>query len=266
MEWDGGSAVQVAARIPAWVRPIASRRGRDYWCGRCRRGWCRRWYVAERGSTGQVVDTAAGKSIRAKKAEAKKAARKGDADEAWRRMGMRTLKKAVKQDLKCVTNSFGQVREFFARTPCKSLDRVLFGLGDDQGNSVVVSVAWVGFHTRGDARQFKRLDDVHGTGNVTHWPARCWDWPTSASPATTTNPARTARRPSSPRPSPRPGKSATRCSTPSPMWLCCCPAPDPPSTRRLDALLHRDPKRTSCLFRANRWPATCGVPHAVRRG
>lgn len=94
-------------------------------------------------------------------------ARKGNADEAWRRMGMRTLKKAVKQDLKCVTNSFGQVREFFARTPCKSLDRVLFGVGDDQDNSVVVSVAWVGFHTRGDARQFKRLDDVHGTGNVT---------------------------------------------------------------------------------------------------
>lgn len=119
------------------------------------------------GGAGQVVDTAAGQSIRAKKAEGRKAARKGDADEAWRRMGMRTLKKAVKQDLRCMTNSFGQVREFFARTPCKSLDRVLFGLGDDQGNSVVVSVAWVGFHTRGDARQFKRLDDVHGTGNVT---------------------------------------------------------------------------------------------------
>lgn len=118
-------------------------------------------------SAGRAVDTAAGKSISSKKAEGKKAARKGDADEAWRRMGMRTLKKAVKQDLKCVANSYGQVREFFARTPCKSLDRVLFGIGDDQGNSVVVSVAWVGFHTRGDARAFKRLDDVHGTGNVT---------------------------------------------------------------------------------------------------
>ncbi len=118
-------------------------------------------------ATGQAVDTAAGQSISAKKAEGKKAARKGNADEAWRRMGMRTLKKAVKQDLECVVNSFGQVRKFFARTPCKSLDRVLFGIGDDRGNSVAVSVAWVGFHTRGDAREFKRLDDVHGTGNVT---------------------------------------------------------------------------------------------------
>ena len=40
-------------------------------------------------------------------------------------MGMHTLKKAVKQDVKCV---------------------------------------WVGFHTRDDAWEFKRLDDVHGTG------------------------------------------------------------------------------------------------------
>ncbi|MGH3898136.1 MAG: hypothetical protein ACRDTA_07745 [Pseudonocardiaceae bacterium] len=118
-------------------------------------------------STGQAVDTAAGRSISAKKAEGKKAARNGNADEAWRRMGMRTLKKAVKQDVKCAANSFGHVREFFARTPCKSLDRMLFGIGDDQGNSVVVSIAWVSFHTRGDAREFKRLDDVHGTGNVT---------------------------------------------------------------------------------------------------
>lgn len=118
-------------------------------------------------SAGQSAGTTTGKSISAKKVEAKNAARRGDAGEAWRRMGMRTLKKAVKQDLECVANSFGQVREFFTRTPCKSLDRVLFGIGDDRGNSVVVSVAWVGFHTRGHAREFQRLDDVHGTGNIT---------------------------------------------------------------------------------------------------
>ena len=33
----------------------------------------------------------------------------------------------------------GEVREFFVRTPCKSLDLVLFGIVDDQGNSVMVS-------------------------------------------------------------------------------------------------------------------------------
>ncbi|HCT81465.1 MAG TPA: hypothetical protein DGT23_33820 [Micromonosporaceae bacterium] len=118
-------------------------------------------------ATGGAVDAAAGRSVSAKKVESKKSARKGDADEAWRRMGMRTLKKAVKQDLKCLANSFGQVREFFARTPCKSLERMLLGIADDRGNAVVVSVAWVGFHTRSNARDFKQLDDVHGTGNIT---------------------------------------------------------------------------------------------------
>lgn len=60
------------------------------------------------------------------------------------------------------------------RTPsgrCASTSSVprvnLFGINDDQGNSIVVSVTWVGFYTRGDAREFKRLDDVHGSGNVT---------------------------------------------------------------------------------------------------
>ncbi|HEX6360284.1 hypothetical protein [Actinophytocola sp.] len=66
-----------------------------------------------------------------------------------------------------MVNSFGQVREFFLRTPCASLDRVLLAAVDEQGNPIVVMVAWVGFRTRGDARRFKDLDDTHGTGNVT---------------------------------------------------------------------------------------------------
>ena len=104
-----------------------------------------------------------GKNISA----AKNGARKGDADQAWRRMGMRTLKKKAKQDLTCVASSFGQVRGFLVRHPCRSLERVLFAIGDDRGNVVVVSVAWVGFRTRRDAREFQRLEDVHGTGDIT---------------------------------------------------------------------------------------------------
>jgi hypothetical protein len=57
------------------------------------------------------------------------------------------------------------VREFFVRAPCTSLDRMLFGDGD--GNGVVVFVAWVGFRTSGHAQEFKRLDDVYGSGNIT---------------------------------------------------------------------------------------------------
>jgi hypothetical protein len=47
-----------------------------------------------------------------------------------------------------------------------SLDRALFAAVDEQGDLVVVSVAWVGFRTRGDARRFKEVVDVWGTGNV----------------------------------------------------------------------------------------------------
>jgi hypothetical protein len=81
-------------------------------------------------------------------------------------MGMRGVRKQVKQDLTCIANSFGQVREFFLRTPCTSLDRVLFAVDDGHGDLIVVSVAWVAFRTRGDARRFKDLDDTYGTGNV----------------------------------------------------------------------------------------------------
>jgi hypothetical protein len=118
-------------------------------------------------SGGGVVDSATAHNLSTKKAEGKKSARNGDANEAWRRMNMRTLKRAAKQDLQCLAHSFGQVREFFGRNPCKSLDRVLYGVGDDQGNTVVISVAWVSFRSRSDARAFKALDDVHGSGDVT---------------------------------------------------------------------------------------------------
>ena len=51
--------------------------------------------------------------------------------------------------------------------PCNSLDRTLFAIGDEQGNVAVVSVAWVGFRNRRDAGEFKKLIDVHGTGDIT---------------------------------------------------------------------------------------------------
>lgn len=117
-------------------------------------------------STGGSGSSAARQDLNAKKAEGRKSARKGNADDAWRRLNMRTLKKAAKQNLRCVSRSFGQVREFFVRTPCKSLDQALYAVADAQGHTVVISVAWVGFRSRGDAREFRALDDVHGTGDI----------------------------------------------------------------------------------------------------
>lgn len=118
------------------------------------------------GGASTTVDPV-GTNLTKAKSEGRKSARKGDADGAWRQVNMRTLKRAAKPALECVSHSFGQVRDHFARNPCKSLDRTLIAIGDERGNVAVVSVAWVGFRNRRDAGEFKKLIDVHGTGDVT---------------------------------------------------------------------------------------------------
>ncbi|MFD5827791.1 hypothetical protein [Lentzea sp. NPDC060358] len=118
------------------------------------------------GASTTAVDSASVNLGKAR-SEGKKSARKGDADGAWRQMNMRTLKRTTKQAVECVSHSFGQVRNHFARNPCTSLDRTLFAIGDDRGDVAVVSVAWVGFRNRRDAGGFKKLIDVHGTGDIT---------------------------------------------------------------------------------------------------
>ena len=118
------------------------------------------------GGASTPVAESAGVNLTRAKSEGRKSARKGDADGAWRQMNMRTLKRTAKPALECVSHSFGQVRDHFVRNPCRSLDRTLFAVGDDRGNVAVVSVAWVGFRNRRDAGEFKRLIDVHGTGDI----------------------------------------------------------------------------------------------------
>lgn len=51
--------------------------------------------------------------------------------------------------------------------PCTSQDRVLFAVGDGHGNAAVISVAWVGFRFRGQAREFERIEKIHGSGDIT---------------------------------------------------------------------------------------------------
>jgi hypothetical protein len=96
----------------------------------------------------------------------KNAARKGQYNEAWRRMGLRALTREVKRELECPVHSYGQVREFFVRTPCRPLQRTLLAIGDTEGNTVVVSIAWVRMRTAVNAERLKRLADTYGTGNV----------------------------------------------------------------------------------------------------
>lgn len=117
-------------------------------------------------SVGGTVDAAVGQSIKARSANAKSAARRGNTDEAWRRLGLKAGRKAVERALECVLHSYGQVQEFFVRSPCRSLERVLLAFGDGQGNTLVVSIAWVRMPSAGSAADLKQLADTDGTGNV----------------------------------------------------------------------------------------------------
>ena len=146
------------------------------------------------GGGGAASVESAGTNLTKAKSQGGKSARKGVADGAWRQVNMRTLKRTAKPALECVSHSFGQVRDHFVRNPCRSLDRTLFAIGDERGNVAVVSVAHVGFRNRRDADEFKKLIDVHGTGDITPLGGLCSGWRTSGSPACTTSPGPAATR------------------------------------------------------------------------
>ncbi|MFJ6673529.1 hypothetical protein ACIQMJ_20675 [Actinosynnema sp. NPDC091369] len=107
-----------------------------------------------------------GPSVEDRKDAGGELARRGDADGAWRRMGLRGLQHTGKQRTECVDAAFGGVREFLRRHECTSMDRALITVGDDAGNSAVIAVAWVGFASGGEAQAFQDLVDAPGTGDV----------------------------------------------------------------------------------------------------
>jgi hypothetical protein len=99
--------------------------------------------------------------------QSRQAARAGRSDDAWRRLNLRRVRQAAGPALDCAVNSYGRVRGFFLRNPCRSLDRTLFTLADPAGNTFVVSVSWVRMRQRADVGGLERLIDVDGTGSVT---------------------------------------------------------------------------------------------------
>ncbi|GAB3006173.1 hypothetical protein [Saccharothrix stipae] len=110
------------------------------------------------GSSGQ---------LRARKSEGQKAARREGPEGAWQRMGLRQVKRTAKQQAECVAVSFGQVQQFFTTHRCTHLERVLFAVQDEAGNTAVVSVAWVGLTNAREAREFDSLMEIHGNGDIT---------------------------------------------------------------------------------------------------
>jgi len=122
------------------------------------------------GGAGEaVVGEAGGGSsvqLRVRKSDGQKAARKGDNRGAWQRLGLKQTRQSLRQQAECLAVSFGEVRDFFTRNRCSSLDRMMFAVADEAGNTAVVSVVWVGMTTTGDARDFKTLVDRHGSGDI----------------------------------------------------------------------------------------------------
>lgn len=120
------------------------------------------------GGAGGTAPGSVGPNVSAARVtQSKQAARKGRADEAWRQLNLRRIRKTAEPAVDCVVHSYGQVRGFFLRSPCKSLNRTLFTLADPAGNTFVVSVSWVRMRQRNDVWRLERLIDVDGTGSVT---------------------------------------------------------------------------------------------------
>jgi hypothetical protein len=118
---------------------------------------------------GDVADSLPGRDLATRRTEGRKSAQRGESDKAWRTMKFKQLKHKVEHRLECVAASTGKVREFLVRTPCKSLDGLLFLVGDGQGNAAVVSVVRIGFRTKAQADAFQKVEDVHGSGDVYPW-------------------------------------------------------------------------------------------------
>jgi hypothetical protein len=117
-------------------------------------------------SVGAALDSATSASADAETSSSEDAARKGNDTDAWQRMALKELKKTIKKRLRCGLQSTRQVRQFFLRTPCESLDQLLFALEDTRGNLIVVSVVWVKMSSEDDATQLKTLEDTYGTGDI----------------------------------------------------------------------------------------------------
>lgn len=103
-------------------------------------------------------------------AKGKQSARTGKRGATWDRLGLKSLKEFAKPALVCAVESYGQVQQFFLRTPCRSLDRVLIALADGQQDAFVVSVSWVRMRSAASAQSLRDLADADGTGNVSPLP------------------------------------------------------------------------------------------------
>lgn len=117
-------------------------------------------------TAGDVADSLPGRSMKTRRTSARESAKRGKTDEALGKLGLKRLRRGAERELDCVASATGKVREFLARTPCTSLDRMLMAVGDGHGNAAVVSVVRVGFRGQKQAEAFEKVERVQGSGDV----------------------------------------------------------------------------------------------------
>jgi hypothetical protein len=117
-------------------------------------------------SAGGAAQSTLARNLGAKKADAKNTAQRGDTRNAWRRMGLRSLREHAERYAECVTHSKGRVQQFLIRTPCRRLDRMLVALADGSGNVAVIAISWVEFRGRTAAGKYLDISDKYGTGYI----------------------------------------------------------------------------------------------------
>jgi hypothetical protein len=115
---------------------------------------------------GDVADGLPGRDLTQRKTKAKESAEKGDRKQSWSRMKMKELRHKAEHELECLASSTGKVREFLARTPCTSLDRMVLAVGDGHGNAAVISVVRVGFKSAKHRDAFQEVETIQGSGDV----------------------------------------------------------------------------------------------------
>jgi hypothetical protein len=81
--------------------------------------------------------------------------------------GLHIEQSSSDSDDDCAAHSYGQVAGYFADHPCAGLERAWYEVGDDAGNTAIVSVAWVEMPGPDSATELEALVDRPGTGNVT---------------------------------------------------------------------------------------------------
>ncbi|SFT34898.1 hypothetical protein SAMN04487904_101368 [Actinopolyspora lacussalsi subsp. righensis] len=112
-----------------------------------------------------TADTAVVRGIGKNLSKARRDVKRGNRERAWKRLGLRRGRRVTRSAVECVTSTYGQVREFFVRTPCRDLRRFQFPVEYDSG-TISVLVSRVRMRSSAAARDFRSLIDEHGTGDI----------------------------------------------------------------------------------------------------